>query len=518
MRLVKKDLIGKILLATKIITKEQLREALHIQEREPQKLLGEILMDAGYATQEDVLMAYALQHGIHFVNLDDVESPTKEVVDRIPVKYACKYTILPLKEDETTFTIASHMPKYVNKIIVEDLQLILDKTIELVICSKEQIIAKICESYGITPDDFQRFNTSAEAALPTLPELTDDAADGVTDGSTVIKNSQKMSGMYENIMRVAKSNAALLLLGETGTGKELCAKMIYLNSLRKDKPFIKVSCAALPETLLESEMFGYEKGAFTGAFARKQGRFELANGGTLFLDEIGEISIPVQIKLLRVLQDGEFERLGGVHTIKTDVRIIAATNRNLEKEVEDGRFRKDLFYRLNVVSFTLPPLRDHKEDIPYMVEHFVQKFNKKNNRNVKYVSPKVTDILLEYDWPGNIRELENCVERMVVTTTTDKILVEHIPFHLKSLEMQFTYSGISPTAGAPVEMSASIRPPGQPQSASSSATSVVLSPRHLTREQIVDVLNRAHWNKVQAAKLLGVHRNTLQRKIKEFGL
>lgn len=497
MRLVKKDLIGNILLATRIITKVQLKEALAKQSANPSRLLGEILIESGDVTQEDVLAAYALQHGIRFLNLNDIDAPAKYILDRIPVKYACKYTILPLKEDDAAFLLATNMPKYVNKVIVEDLQLLLNKPIELVICGKEQLIAKICEYYGITMDEYERFNKSRD--IPALPDLDETATTTAADdgGAMVIKNSRKMSALYETIMRVAKTNAAVLLLGETGTGKELCAREIHHNSMRKDRPYIKVSCAALPETLLESEMFGYEKGAFTGAYQRKLGRFELADGGTLFLDEIGEISMSVQIKLLRVLQDGEFERLGGVQTNKTDVRVIAATNRNLEQEVNEGRFRKDLFYRLNVVSFTLPPLREHREDIPYLIEYFIQKFNAKNNRNVKYVSPKVIDLLTSYEWPGNVRELENCIERMIVTTTTDQILVEHIPYHLKSLEMQHTYSGITPTESSP--------PDSQPSD-------------KITKERLMDALHQTKWNKVKAAKILGVHRNTIPRKIKEFGL
>ena len=510
MRLVKKDLLGKILLTTRIISKDQLREALERQQKSPLKLVGEILIELGYATQADVLTAYALQHGIRYVNLDDTDLPHSSIAGRLPAKFACKYCILPLKEDDATFTIASHMPKYVDKTIVDDLELILDKKIELVICGKDQLIAKICEFYRIAREEYDRLRSITDRVAMELPDLAEDLAQEPFDGDrlAVVKNSPKMAALYETILRVAKSNAAVLLLGETGTGKEVCAKVIHQNSLRKDKPFIKVSCAALPETLLESEMFGYEKGAFTGAYSRKQGRFELASGGTLFLDEIGEITMPVQIKLVRVLQDGEIERLGGVHSIKTDVRIIAATNRNLEQEVKAGRFRQDLFYRLNVVAFQIPPLRDRKEDIPYLIEHFIQKFNRKNDRHVKYVSPKVTDLLMEYDWPGNIRELENCIERMIVTCTSDKILVEHIPFHLKSLQMQVAYSGISDdTAASPAGPA-----PGHAPSAGP-ATSAALS-----REQIEEALRKTRWNKVRAAKLLNIHRNTLMKKIKDLGL
>ncbi|MHB1191387.1 MAG: sigma-54-dependent transcriptional regulator, partial [Armatimonadota bacterium] len=230
----------------------------------------------------------------------------------------------------------------------------------------------------------------------------------------IVGESGKMREVYKLIERVADSNATVLIRGESGTGKELVARAIHYRSARAAKPFVAVSCAALPESLLESELFGHEKGAFTGAAAQKAGRFELANKGTLFLDEIGEIPTPIQVKLLRALQEREFERIGGTKTLKVDVRLIAATNADLELAVEAKTFRQDLYYRLQVIQLFLPSLRERKEDIPALLEHFTAKYNAANSRKVKFVSKEALDLMMKYDWPGNVRELENAVERGVV--------------------------------------------------------------------------------------------------------
>jgi DNA-binding NtrC family response regulator len=226
--------------------------------------------------------------------------------------------------------------------------------------------------------------------------------------------SDKMREVYRIVERVAETRATVLIRGESGTGKELIARALHTQSGRANKPFVPVSCAALPETLLESELFGHEKNAFTGAVAAKPGRFELANQGTLFLDEIGDIPTTVQIKLLRVLQEWEFERIGGTKSLKVDVRLIAATNKNLEKAVADEKFRTDLYYRLNIVTILLPPLRERTDDIPTLVEHFLAKFNRQNSRKLSQVSPDAMELLKHYVWPGNVRELENAMERAVV--------------------------------------------------------------------------------------------------------
>ncbi len=250
----------------------------------------------------------------------------------------------------------------------------------------------------------------------------------------MVGNSGKMQDVYKVVERVASSRATVLIRGESGTGKELVARALHYNSPRANKPFVAVSCAALPETLLESELFGYEKNAFTGAVAAKPGRFELANQGTLFLDEIGDIPPATQIKLLRVLQEWEFERIGGTKSIKVDVRLVAATNKDLEKAVAEEKFRQDLYYRLNIVSLFLPPLRERPEDIPLLVEHFLAKFNQQNARHLSKVAPEAWEMLQAYHWPGNVRELENAIERSIVLCDrkADTLTPDLLPLPIQS--------------------------------------------------------------------------------------
>ena len=242
---------------------------------------------------------------------------------------------------------------------------------------------------------------------------------------STIGRSRQMQAVFDLIEKVSKVDSHILISGESGTGKGLVAHLIHLKGDRGAKPFLKVSCAALPETLLESELFGHEKGAFTGAIKRRHGRFELSHGGTIFLDEVGEIPKSVQVKLLRVVQDNEFERVGGEETIKVNVRIISATNIDLEKAVQEGKFREDLYYRLRVIPIHLPPLRDRKDDIPLLINHFIKKFNIKLNRIVE-ISPEALNFLMEYDFPGNVRELENIIERAVALTAGETINVQDI--------------------------------------------------------------------------------------------
>ena len=244
----------------------------------------------------------------------------------------------------------------------------------------------------------------------------------------IIGNSSAMQDIYKTIGRVARSDATVLIWGETGTGKELVANAVHFNSTRRNGPFIKVNCAALPETLLESELFGHEKGAFTGALIQRKGRFELANHGSIFLDEIGEMTMNTQRKLLRVLQEREFERVGSSTPIKTDVRIIAATNRDLAKDVQEGRFREDLFYRLNVIAVNMPPLREKKEDIPELVAYFSNKHRFSKDMEIARLSEEAIDLLVSHEWPGNVRELENVIERAIVTAQGGVITPEHLVF------------------------------------------------------------------------------------------
>ena len=261
----------------------------------------------------------------------------------------------------------------------------------------------------------------------------------------IIGHSETLTNVFNRIQQVAPMNATVLLLGETGTGKGVVANAIHCRSSRKGQSMVTVNCSSLPANLIESELFGREKGAFTGAHDRQIGRFEFANGGTIFLDEIGEMPLELQSKLLRVIQDGEFERLGSPRTIKVDVRIIAATNRNLEEEIRKGRFREDLFYRLNVFPIPIPPLRQRKEDIPLLVNHFVAKFNKKNSRNIQTVTKATLNALQEYHWPGNVRELESVIERAVIITEGPVLqIVDRFETSTKSESQQSRTSKNSP--------------------------------------------------------------------------
>ena len=263
------------------------------------------------------------------------------------------------------------------------------------------------------------------------------------DFSNLVGTSGPMRQAYEQVAQVARTNTTVLIRGESGTGKELIAHAIHYNSERSRKPFIKVSCAALPETLIEAELFGYEKGAFTGAQARKKGRFDLAEGGTLFLDEIGELSLPVQVKLLRVLQQREFERVGGTETVKSNVRIIAATHRDMEKAIQGGGFREDLYYRLNVFTIFVPPLRERKSDIMLLAEHFVARYSREHGKPIKRISTPAIDMLVSYHWPGNVRELENVIERSVVVCDGQTIHGHHLPPTLQTAEASDTVIGQS---------------------------------------------------------------------------
>lgn len=308
----------------------------------------------------------------------------------------------------------------------------------------------------------------------------------------IIGNGPKMQEVYHFIEQVAPTDAKVLILGESGTGKELVAKAIHFCSQRKSGPFVKVNCAALPETLLESELFGHEKGSFTGAINRKLGRFELAHRGTLFLDEIGEINQATQVKLLRVLQEQEFERVGGTSTIKVDVRVVAATNKNLEKEVAEGRFRDDLYYRLNVVSLCLPPLRERKEDILLLVEHFLQKFNNSMGKKIKELSPETWQLLKNYHWPGNVRELENAVERAVVLSSSSTILPNSLPQSIGRNNIEQEQKNLD---GLDLKLN---------------------SLKEVEKQLIKKTLEETDGNRAKAAKILGISLRTLQYKLKEY--
>ena len=301
----------------------------------------------------------------------------------------------------------------------------------------------------------------------------------------IIGESKAIQEVLSTVTRVAKTDSTVLIRGESGTGKELVARAIHALGDRAFQKFISLSCAAIPETLLESELFGYEKGAFTGATRRKEGRFELADAGTLFLDEIGDLSLETQVKLLRVIETQEFERLGGKETIKVNARIISATNQDLEKKIKEKSFREDLYYRLNVVSIFIPPLRERKGDILPLVEHFIQKYKQKTGKNIQGITTEAKDILLSYPWPGNIRELENAIERAIVLGRGEAID-----------KSDLAYLSFQKTEQFPSDFSL----------------------RELEKSQILKVLEKTGRNLTQAAELLGIHRNTLRLKMKEYGI
>jgi two-component system, NtrC family, response regulator AtoC len=319
------------------------------------------------------------------------------------------------------------------------------------------------------------------------------------DRQGIIGSSEPMLKIYDTIKRVAPTPTTVLISGETGTGKDLIAYAIHRNSPRRDNPFVKINCAAISENLIESELFGYEKGAFTGAVSTKPGRFELADKGTLFLDEVGEIPRDMQVKLLRVIQDHEFERVGGLRTIKVDVRLIAATNRNLLQDVKDGRFREDLYYRFNVFPTHLPPLRERREDILPLADYFIEKFNSKLDREVKHIDSRVKDILVSYDWPGNIRELENLIERIVLMAGGDTIIFEDIPPEWKSAAEAISLS----------------QKAGQKRPFKDFVKSHM---EEVEKQSIIQCLEEVGGNVTKAAQRLGLSRKGLQLKMIKYNL
>lgn len=344
----------------------------------------------------------------------------------------------------------------------------------------------------------------------------------------IIGQSPVMANVYQVIDRIADTPSTVLITGESGTGKELIARALHDNSGRRDRPFIRVNCAAIPRDLIESELFGYEKGAFTGAVAGKPGRFELADEGTLFLDEIGDVPLNMQVKLLRALQEQEFERVGGIRTLKVDVRLVTATNRDLETEIAAGRFREDLYYRLNVVRLHLPPLRERKTDIPLLVEHFVRRFNERLHRQVTSVSDDALAIMLGYAWKGNIRELENVIERCMLFCDGDEIQVDDLPPELRRTHEHG--GSVPPVMGPFVGTTLDSEPPSSstfrrsdnPDSPTPSEVGLKEAVREATarieRDLIERALKQTGGNVTHTARLLKISRKGLQLKMKELGL
>jgi DNA-binding NtrC family response regulator len=313
-----------------------------------------------------------------------------------------------------------------------------------------------------------------------------------------IGDSTPMHKVFKIIEKVADTDSTVLILGESGTGKELVAKAIHYNSMRRDKPLIPVNCGAIPEELLESELFGHEKGAFTNAIRTRIGRFELANCGSIFLDEIGEMSPHLQVKLLRILQEQEFERVGGTKTIKCDIRVIAATNRDLDKLVKDGQFREDLYYRLKVIPVVIPPLRERRSDIPLLVHHFMENISKSRKKKIKGMSKDIVKAFMEYDWPGNVRELENIIERMIILSEGDELTIQDLPDKIieKHHHEEDAVDPVIPEEGFSLNNAIN----------------------EYERLLIVRALEKADWVKNRAAKILNMNRTTLVEKIKKQGI
>ncbi len=303
----------------------------------------------------------------------------------------------------------------------------------------------------------------------------------------LVSRSKKMQEIFEILPAIAESQSTVLILGETGTGKEVIAKTIHSLSPRRKKPFVAINCGALPDTLLESELFGYKKGAFTGAHRDKPGKFSMAEGGTLFLDEIGEISPALQVRLLRVLQDKTFEPLGGTSPQRADVRIIAATHRDLKQMVKEGKFRQDLYYRLNIITIELPPLRERKEDIPLLVDTFIEHFREIEKKTIHKISSEALALLMAYDWPGNIRELENVIERAFILCSGEEINIEHLPPEIISIR-------------------------------TSPSPDIKTARSLLERELILKALKKNNFNREKTAEELGIHKTTLFRKLKKLNI
>jgi DNA-binding NtrC family response regulator len=360
--------------------------------------------------------------------------------------------------------------------------------------------------YLSKPVDLDNLEMMLERGMKVLQDRAEKNGTPNEGGSVnIIGSSAAMTAVLDSIRQVAATKATVLVTGESGTGKELVAQAIHKLSPRASKPFRPVHCAALSENLLESELFGHEKGAFTGANERVAGRFEMADGGTLFLDEIGEISLSVQVKLLRVLETRQFERVGGSETLTVDVRVVAATNRDLRAMVEQGTFREDLFYRLNVVNIRIPPLRERREDIPEILDFYLKKSAADNGKDVSDISPEALGVLMAYDWPGNVRELRNCVERMVVFARGATLTMTDVPSDIRSaVGEQFEAKAMPPkkAEAAPAESPAAIG----------------LNVKENEKSLILKALEECGGNRSQAALKLNISRRTLYRKLHEYGL
>jgi DNA-binding NtrC family response regulator len=316
------------------------------------------------------------------------------------------------------------------------------------------------------------------------------------DFGNILGKSKGMKDIFKMVKQIADSKSTVLIMGESGTGKELISRAIHYNSNRKNYPFVTINCAAIPETLIESELFGHEKGAFTNAIEKKLGRFEVAHQGTLFLDEIGELSLTTQAKILRFLEEKEFNRVGGSKTIKVDVRLITATNKDLNQMIKKASFREDLYYRINVVPIVIPPLRERKEDIPILIDHFINKFSVENNKNVKGINKDALEFLMQYEWPGNVRELENLIERVIALTSNEYIPANELPYSFKNIP----------------------KINGLKESVLDGKVSFLQAEEEFEKEVILDALKRTNYIQSHAAEILGISRRILKYKMDKLGI
>ena len=499
--------LGEILLSAGMINIKNLEDALAKVDQVTNSL-GEVLVTMGAVSEEQIMYALSIQYGVPFVELDNYPiDPT--VINCLPEAFARRYEVIAVGESSDGVLIATC--KAVDERLQQFIRNFLGSKIRFAFCLKAEIIEAIDTLY---PDNV--FCTWQDEEISE-------------EGEMIFGDSPIMKKLFETLVLYAKNRETVLIEGETGTGKELVAKNIHLNSERKSKPFVAINCTALPDTLLESELFGYERGAFTGAYTRKLGRFDMAKGGTLFLDEIGDINPSLQAKLLRVLQERSFERLGGTATIDADVRIVTATNRDLEGLARVGKYRDDLFYRLNVLSLRLPPLRERKEDIPLLIKHFIKKFAGEYDKRQKYVSPKVLDFFYNYDWPGNIRELENVIRRAMVLAEGDSIHLNHLPDKILKLE--------SMSFKAPVESDGNEADIQKIEIPKENYSQIMSEPifsldevkwkvignktlreakNYFEKKVIQDCLDQYDFNKSKVADLLGISRKGLKDKINRY--
>jgi len=363
--------------------------------------------------------------------------------------------------------------------------------------------------YAIERFHLQRENRRLAAQLAEYTGYLNQQLHGEFDFGNIIGESAALREVLSKVEQVAPTASTVLLRGETGTGKELVAHAIHINSPREEKPFVRVNCAALAPGILESELFGHEKGSFTGAMARRPGRFELADGGTLFLDEVGDLPMEVQIKLLRTLQEREFERVGGHETIKVDVRMISATNRNLEKMIEEGEFREDLYYRLNVFPINLPPLRDRLEDLPVLTNHFISKFARQMGTAPQPPSSDAIAKLREYNWPGNVRELENIIERAMILARGAPLGATHLDFGRRAATHAAPHAGSGPVAAIT---------PAQATAAVDDGKSLAERLLDSERKEIIAAVEKSRGNIASASRMLGINRSTLYYRLRKHGL